>query len=787
MSNTERQIREIFIEAVGLPSTEWAAFLARRCRDEQVRSRVQELLERQASSSEFLSQPAVVAFPKVAGSALRQIAEFEIVREVGRGGMGVVYLAEDTVLRRPVALKVLQHDEHGLFAERFRKEALAIARLSHTGIVKIYRTGSDDDKSYIAMEYVEGQTLRDVLDDARSERDKRSHEQGAAWASREHTDRRTLLIAEVAEALEHAHQHKVIHRDVKPSNILVDGTTHARLTDFGIARILSDTTLTHEAGITGSYPYMSPEQAKVNAAEVDHRSDVFSLGAVLYEVLTLERPFEGSTPQEIMRALSEGVHRSVRHHNPRIHRDLEIICHKAIEKLPPDRYQTAGHMAADLRAYLSGQPILAAPPALLRRGLRWLTRHRYAAAGLAVLSLLAALGGLALKLRYAREAEYSWVRIHTPFECEVRVQPADARTFKLLPIAKAVRVGSQRTVSLTPGRYRFTFVPATSESAGQTFGEADILLLNTGKAAITSIDIVDDNSSAPTGDVIRVRLLASDAPPDAAMILTNPRAPEAGPDGTSRNPGATSGNAVPLAPFYIDRAEVSNAEYLDFLRATAADAPTRARLDSIVGGLDLDTVAEVVSKAGASRHHHPHTPDFWKVCGYDAALADRPVVGIRLADAEAFARWRGKRLPTVAEWQAAARAGHRPGDDPEYPPKLDRSRFAELHPSESSFALSQATDLASRVQLYRELAVPVGSPDPLASTGRILHMYGNVHEITSSVDLANLDGIAMGRSWIDVPEHAPLSQIWTFPLNEPYFDRGFRCARSAAPIATRNP
>lgn len=390
----EQQIRLIFLEAVELPSEQWNEFLSKRCPSPEVRKAVEELLSTHSLASDPLEQPALHLLSPSDQPPAASLAEFQIVRELGRGGMGVVYLADDRVLKRQVAIKVLGPDASraGLAFLRFEREAQAAARLSHPGIVRIFRSGRDEQHAFIAMEYVDGATFRDWWQQITNTPTGAATEKASTSTgikSRQYIRECARLVAEIAEALSHAHANGIIHRDIKPSNILVDRESHARLTDFGIARIVSDVTLSSDQQISGSFAYMSPEQARVRSNEVDHRSDVFSLGVVLYEALAHVRPFDGPDPQAILAALSKGDPTPIRKLNSAVPVDLAVICHKAIEASLANRYQCAAHLAADLRSFLAGQPILARPPGLVRRTTRFLKFHRYST--VAAIFLLVAL------------------------------------------------------------------------------------------------------------------------------------------------------------------------------------------------------------------------------------------------------------------------------------------------------------------------------------------------------------------------------------------------------------
>lgn len=358
--------------------------------------------ERQSELSEYLegielahvlekdkSKSASHAKPDQTQHPLEPIGDFRIVREIGRGGMGIVYEAIQCSLGRSVALKVLPFaaalDER--HRKRFLLEAQAAAQLHHNHIVPVYAVGCERGTHYYAMQLINGQPISTQLfnDEATvvpvksatqdTVRTGRSTQTTSGLARQTKYQRIASLIADVAEGLEYAHSCGVVHRDVKPANLLLDEQGKIWIADFGLAQITTGEHVTQTGDMLGTMRYMSPEQASGSRGVVDHRSDVYSLGATLYELLTQQPVFNGADRQKLLHQVLHDDPRSLRSIDKAIPEELEIITLKALRHSPGERYESAQCFADDLNRFLNEIPITARRPTLVDQGRKWMRRH----------------------------------------------------------------------------------------------------------------------------------------------------------------------------------------------------------------------------------------------------------------------------------------------------------------------------------------------------------------------------------------------------------------------------
>lgn len=735
--------KAVFLAALQLAPEDRAAFIEGACPTEEARERMRVLLAAHAAADAFGSipdgrkddddteglngsGPATAGTESSADPGSQHAAddrgsaadpslydEFRVLREIGRGGMGIVYLAEDLVLGRRVALKVLLASAGGSprALERFRSEARSAAGLRHPGIVPVHRFGRAHGRYYIVSDYVDGPTLAEVI------AQERTRQSGTlSTVDRRQWYRRCAeIVAQIAGALEHSHRAMIIHRDVKPSNILLDPVLGPRLTDFGIAAKIADDVAPDRQDIIGTCHYMSPEQAISIEHSVDQRSDVFSLGVVLYEMLSLKRPFEGTDTPRLLRAVIHETPSRPGVHAFRLSRDLDTICMKAIEKRQDDRYQSMAHLEADLQSFLHDRPILARPPGVVRRVARWALRRRLPlAAGLIVaLTLIAGVG--ARQRVVDRQQALAWLQVDAPEGTRIF-----AETHSESGVASGVQslgeapIGVQR---LPPGQYRITLVAPD----GDAFAECQVLLLTPGEAALTVI------STAPPLPTVAARHLWAPLR-DTAEATDEMLRVEAGLYQVRLWESAAQEQEV--GAFLLDRCEVSNAEYQRFTTDTQRTPP-----------------------------------DYWRFADDFAAIAELPVVGVSLQDAEAYARWCGKRLPTYQEWVAAASAA---------PPPVSLEAPADL----ALMALVRTSDARLQYERFHAGLQAVGVESDASDEDGFVHLNGNAREVTATVDLNQRSVIVVGRAWHDPPEENDPLPWGTGPLNAPLSRVGFRCAKS---------
>src|SRR5262245_42592388 len=337
----------------------------------------------------LMDEPVAGVENSGSGDVLKDFGDYELLEEIGRGGQGVVYRARQKSLNRTVALKVIGLGQWATQAhpKRFRREAESTANLDHPCIVPIYDVGEREGSCYFSMKFIDGGQLDEVA-------------KRAPISFRNAAE----LIAKLARTVHYAHEHGILHRDIKPGNILLDAKGEPHLTDFGLARLLeTKSTVTHTMDVLGTPSYMAPEQARRDqGAAVSSQPrdggltravDVYGLGAVLYQLLTVQPPFAGSTTYETIKLLLDTEPRPPRSLNPKIDRELSTICLKCLEKDPQRRYSSALALAEDFEHWLKHEPIRAKRSGYFTHAKKWVRRNRSIAALVTLsVALAAALG-----------------------------------------------------------------------------------------------------------------------------------------------------------------------------------------------------------------------------------------------------------------------------------------------------------------------------------------------------------------------------------------------------------
>ena len=375
------------------------------------------------SAATVLQDPlTTTASAPEAGTRLRYFGDYELLEEIARGGMGVVWKARQSSLKRDVALKMIRA---GALAgpdevERFLREAEAAANLQHPNIVAIHEVGEHDGQHYFSMDYVAGRDLGAIV---------KHGPLSARTAAR--------YVKIIAEAIHFAHQRGTLHRDLKPQNVLIDAADQPRITDFGLAKFMNDDSRITQSGmVMGSPSYMPPEQATGRHGDIGPASDVYSLGAMLYEFLTGRPPFRAATALATLRQVMEVEPAAPRKLKADVPLDLETICLKCLEKTPAARYPTARALAEELDRFLKGEPIQARPASAVRKTVSWVRRHPGTLAAFAALAIVALAFGVFYLTEEnaflrARQANPSLARVPGPRHESLQIRGISSTLFAL--------------------------------------------------------------------------------------------------------------------------------------------------------------------------------------------------------------------------------------------------------------------------------------------------------------------------------------------------------------------
>ena len=701
------RVSALFHELCDLTPSQWPERIKAQHLDPDTEAELEALLGDQSRPCPLLDHSLHEAFPNLTAPESVTIDDYEIIRRLGSGGMGIVYLAEDPDLLRLVAIKVLPSifTHRPKSVQRFRNEAQALARLDHPNIVPVHRFGRYDDTFYIASAYIEGETLADQINRRRD-----SGQVDHRWITC------VLEISRsIALALHYSHQHGVIHRDVKPANVLMNDEGTAHLSDFGIAKTVSAPGLTQTQETPGTTGYMSPEQAGFIMEQTGPRSDVYSLGVVLKECLTLERP------SALYPSQSNEANNPIRIR--RIDRSksaaLNAICAKALEWEPERRYQSAGDFAKDLDRVIAGLPVEARRLSPAHR-LAWFARRHTTPIAISAATL--AVAAIPATLWVLQPPTNGLIRIQAPPASSVSYQRYD---MELQTFQDRIEIGvGNVSRSLPLGRYRFS-VQAHGSIAEFT------------RVVIPGEPITIDSTVIPTPASTEEMVYIEGGP----TVVGIPNAPIPGYDERT----------IALSPFWIDKAEVTNAQYRIYTKATGTGP---APLWSLPYNIDDD----------------PY-----------------PVVGLTYKEARAFAEWAGKRLPTSWEWERAARGAS--GRLFPWGDEFDAQSPGNIGISGSSAWSLEFTDPEIINDVRRSLRPSASVNGSDITPEGAVNFYGNVAEFTDSPVPPESVGIPFGKAgqiivkgkpWNDRidPENTLYGMI-PLSFEQRLAGVGFRCALSA--------
>lgn len=728
--------REIAGEALELPEVERSAFVHAACRGEdELETYVFDVIAASLDAGTDFATPApALSDPHspAEGSPLRAAMGargFTVLEEIGDGSMGVVFRARQEALHRDVAIKVMRSSvaERPLGRERFYREVRATAGLDHPGIVRIYTDGGDDEQLWFAMEFVPGHSLAKELRLHRMQPSDGAQLSLPGLSTPDRPNVAAVCVRELADALAHAHARGIIHRDVKPSNVLIGASGSPKLVDFGVAKHVDEETLTGTDQIVGSLPYMSPEQAHVQGAVIDDRADVYSLGAVFYEMLTLQRPFPSETTHELLQKIRLEEPIAIKSLNGDVPRDLAVICQTAMAKEPRHRYASAAAMRDDLARFVGGQPIMAKPGSMGRKVRRfWARRNRVVIA--AALVLLALGAGWWTRMALRPEAPSASVRVLAGGDLGVAFLRIDPMTS--MPVGKEpTPCPAGAEIELKPGFGRFVARDRDGVIVHALYRE-----LRADSPTIVRLPSIQPVKGAA------IRAATPAAPPEGMVYIAPGRLQVAEPTFS-----ALAGVAIDVPAFYLDECEVSVGDYKVFLAA----------------------------------HPDVEPPLEWLELGADRFPDDRPMTMVGWTAARSYAEWLGKRLPTYAEWMWAAGGP----DQSRYPWGTDELREGAFN--RTTFKARYPED---RLRLLLEFAAPVRSFESAMTSSGLYHMLGNAFELTETPMInaqaefprvTSGSAVFCGCHWGTPEDGLSLQVPGSTPImgSERKVTLGFRCAR----------
>ncbi len=622
-----------------------------------------------------------------------QLGDFRIERRLGCGGMGVVYQALQISLNRRVALKVLPSGllDNASAIERFHREARAAAKLRHPNIVTIHAEGIEQGVCYFAMEMIDGQSLDEIIGELRdalatetsgAEEDAVPRRERPCLlrdcrSQREYFDTVARLIAEVADALAYAHREGIIHRDVKPSNLILASSGRLVLLDFGIARVCQEQDMTVTGSFVGTPRYMSPEQIRSAKHSPDQRSDVYALGATLYELLTLQPLFDGENREQVIGQILSAEPARPRQIDRHIPVDLETICLKAIEKEPPRRYAGAAEMGEDLRRYLHGHVIRAKAPGATDRVVKLVRRRKIAA----VLGLcLAVATAFAMTIAW-KHYSTRWAQQDAMAEIDRLIQE-DAYFAAFVIAEKAAQyipddpllanrwplMSREHSVSTQPAGAKVFIKDYFDEEddwryIGTTPLKRARVPFGTNrwkveKAGFVPIETVQAND-LPARYTEPTELAST----HVSFILQEVRQYPAhmvwiGPSDLDQRQLYHGDRKIPSAPaFLIDKYEVTNRQFREFVDRGGYEDRGLCEHEFLRDGKVIPWAQGVAEFRDQTGRPGPAT---WRNGKYPSREADFPVRGVSWYEAAAYARFRDKHLPTIFHWVQAAQADDNP-------------------------------------------------------------------------------------------------------------------------------
>jgi serine/threonine protein kinase/dienelactone hydrolase len=743
MANQEQSAEEIFGSALDLPPEQRSAYLVRACRgSSELRNLVEELLIDYQRMGSFLEDPLLAnngnSPPSltVRGQILtagHQLGRYTVTEPIGSGGMGAVYRARDEKLERVVAIKILSP---GLVTSeearrRFRKEALALAKLSHPHIAAVYDVGEQDGVDYLVMECVPGQTLAARLKNGPLP-----------------IEDATSIVLQIAGALEEAHEHGVIHRDLKPANVMITPKGHAKVLDFGIAKLLEPltpdaTASTETSFLIGTPLYMSPEQAKGNA--VDARTDLWSLGVIYYELLAGRTPFQGEGNIAVLHAIIENPPASLREVRPDAPQlASQIIC-RSLEKDPASRYQSASEVVRETSDLLSRTASRSHDAAAKRRS-------RVVALSAIVALLLTIAAGAWF---FHRTSRRQWAREEAvPQIASLIAERKPLAAFGVLEQAEKYLPSDPRLQQISAeNTYHvdITSSPSGATVEMQDYSTPDAPWRKIGETPLKAVRLPKGYfrwkiSKPGVGEFVAA--LPTRKPMNFALSSL-----QSSPSGMVPVPGQNFVDSIgfigfigpyKLPPYYIDRFEVTNRDYQKFVDSGGYEKKEYWVEKFIRDGRELSWAEAMAQFRDTTNRPGPAG---WVAGHYAEGQADFPVSGVSWYEASAYAAFVGKSLPVLAQWYWAA-----PSDVARY-----------IVP-----ASNITTNGLAPVGAYKGVG-PFGTYD----------MAGNVREWVANADDSNHRFI-LGGSW-----KSP-AYLYYDPEALSPFDRsegnGFRCVKNTTPL-----